>query len=202
MPNAAVQAAASTATSAAVQAGVNAALSAATSTNSFASAAAHYMTAPAKRSFDYALTLVKDIPADKFAHMPHPNMNHPAFNLGHLSIYPNRIFTLLDRKDLVVDNPRYTELFAAGVACVEQDGRYPAKDEIVHAFTTGYTKLLNIMPTVTDAMLAKPNPIEGRMREIFPLVGIGVNFMLNNHTMMHLGQISAWRRAVGLPSVM
>lgn len=168
----------------------------------FASAAASYMAVPARLSLEYALGLVKDIPADKFAHMPHPTMNHPAFNIGHLALYPNRIFMLIDRKDLIVDNPRYAELFAAGVACVEQDGRYPDKSEIVHTFTTGYRKVLDVLPTVTDAVLARTNPVEGRMRERFPLVGIAVNFLLCSHTMSHLGQISAWRRAIGLPSVM
>jgi hypothetical protein len=44
--------------------------------------------------------------------------------------------------------------------------------------------------------------MEGRIKEIFPFVGLAINFMLNNHNMMHVGQVSAWRRAMGLPSVM
>ena len=168
----------------------------------FASTAVRYMAVPAQLTFEYGIALVKDIPAEKFAHMPHPTMNHAAFNLGHLTIYPNRILMLLGRNDLIVDNPRYTELFAAGKPCVEQDGRYPDKSEIVHEYIAGYRRALEILPTVTDDVLAKPNPIEGRMRERFPLVGIAVNFLLNNHHMSHLGQVSAWRRAIGLGSVM
>ena len=34
----------------------------------------------------------------------------------------------------------------------------------------------------------------------FPLLGGRVLFMCNNHLMMHLGQISAWRRCMGLPA--
>jgi hypothetical protein len=198
---AATHAAATLGTTTAVQAGVNAALAAAT-TATFTSAAARYMAVPAQITFEYGIALVKDIPADRLAHMPHPTMNHAAFNIGHLAIYPNRILMLLGRNDLIVDNPRYTELFAAGKPCVEQDGRYPDKGEIVHEYIAGYRKALEILPTVTDELLAKPNPIEGRMRERFPLVGIAVNFLLNNHHMSHLGQVSAWRRAIGLGSVM
>ena len=168
----------------------------------FASEAVRYMAVPAQLTFEYGVMLAKDIPAEKFAHMPHPSMNHAAFNYGHLAIYPNRILMLLGRNDLIADNPRFTELFAAGKPCVEQDGRYPGKAEIIDEYTNGYRKVLEILRTVTDGVLAKPNPIEGRMRERFPLVGIAVNFLLNSHHMSHLGQVSAWRRAIGLGSVM
>jgi hypothetical protein len=43
-------------------------------------------------------------------------------------------------------------------------------------------------------------PDESR-RERFPTVGAATNFLLNDHLMFHAGQVSAWRRAVGLGSV-
>jgi hypothetical protein len=163
---------------------------------------AHYFVASAKRSISYAEAAVKDIPAGTFAHMPHANMNHPAFCIGHLSLYPNRIFSLIGQPKLVVDKPGYPELFAAGVQCVEQDGRYPAKDEIVAYFLERSHAMLKVVEAVPDDVFARENPLEGRIKEVFPLVGNAVNFMLNNHNMMHLGQISAWRRAMGMGSVM
>ena len=89
-----------------------------------ASEAVRYMAVPAQLTFEYGLMLAKDIPAEKFAHMPHPSMNHAAFNYGHLAIYPNRILMLLGRNDLIVDNPRFTELLGErGVLVWEADGR-------------------------------------------------------------------------------
>jgi len=155
-----------------------------------------------KRSLGYGELLLKDIPADKFAHMPHPTMNHPAFIIGHLSLYPNRLFTMLDRKDLVKDKPGYPELFQAGVQCVEQVGRYPKKDEIVSFYVERYTAISNFLPSLDDEVFSRENPMEGRMREVFPQIGLACNFLLNNHHMMHLGQVSAWRRCIGLGSVM
>jgi hypothetical protein len=35
-----------------------------------------------------------------------------------------------------------------------------------------------------------------------PTIGAVANFLLSAHHMMHLGQVSAWRRAVGLGSVL
>jgi hypothetical protein len=163
---------------------------------------AEYFLAPFRRSLAYADLLVKDIPADKFAHMPVPNFNHPAFNMGHLSLYPNRMFLMIGQPELIVEKPGYSDLFKAGTPCVEQDGRYPHKDEILKYFRERYAALDSAISQTPDDVWQRENPLEGRMREVFPLVGIAVNFMLNNHLMSHLGQISAWRRLIGMGPVM
>jgi hypothetical protein len=129
-------------------------------------------------------------------------MNHPAFIIGHLSLYPNKVFTIIGQPRQIVDKPGYVQLFQAGVQCIEQDGRYPHKDEIVGYYLERYHSVAKALENVSDEVWQKENPIEGRLREKFPLVGIAVNFLLNNHHMSHLGQLSGWRRAMGLPSVM
>jgi hypothetical protein len=168
----------------------------------FASQVAEYFLVPFRRTLGYADLLVKDIPAEKFARTPVPTLNHPAFNMGHLSLYPNRIFLMIGRPELVVERDGYSDLFKAGVACVEQDGRYPHKDEILEYFRERYAAVEAVLANTPDEVFQRENPLEGRMREIFPIVGVGVNFMLNNHMMSHLGQISAWRRVMGMGSVM
>jgi len=155
-----------------------------------------------ERTLGYAEKLLADIPSAKFAHAAVKGANHPAFIIGHLCLYPNRIFTLIDRKDLVVERPGWPELFQAGAACEADSTRYPPKAALVQAFFEGYRKVLEVLPSVSDDLLRRDNPMEGRMREIFPKTGIAVNFLCNNHLMMHLGQISTWRRALGLPSAM
>ncbi|MBX3373350.1 MAG: DinB family protein [Phycisphaeraceae bacterium] len=155
-----------------------------------------------RRAVGYADLLVRDIPAVQFTHMPHPTMNHPAFCLGHLSLYPDRICTLLGRDDLVAPIDGWGALFGAGAACVPDPARYPARDVILAAFRDGYDRAGIALAGAGDERLHMPNPLEGRIRELFPTVGIAVNFMAGAHLMMHLGQVSAWRRAVGLPSVM
>ncbi len=161
-----------------------------------------YILKPLERTLAYAEVLAKDIPAEKFGQAVIPGCNHPAFVFGHLSLYPARVFTMLGRSDLIVEKKGWPELFQAGVACAADDGRYPKKDEILAHFFQGYRSVVDTLGTTTEQALAKPNPIEGRMREIFPTVGIAVNFLCNNHIMMHLGQVSAWRRAAGLPAAM
>ena len=49
-------------------------------------------------------------------------------------------------------------------------------------------------------ILAQENPIEG-FRSRAPTIGDAANFLMNSHAMFHLGQLSAWRRAMGLASI-
>lgn len=151
----------------------------------------------------YSDSLNKTISAETFSHMPGKDFNSPAFNMGHLSIYPTRVLALLGRADLDVPNPAgWEDLFKAGVTCVEKPGHYPSKDAILAHFNTAYKACAKALREVSDATLAEPNPNEGRMRDMFPTKGALANFMCASHTQMHLGQISMWRRAMGLGSAM
>ena len=47
--------------------------------------------------------------------------------------------------------------------------------------------------------LLPPNPTAGRARELFPTIGAVVAFYLAGHVLNHLGQLSTWRRCIGLP---
>lgn len=149
----------------------------------------------------YAEKLLADIPADRFAHKPHPTMSHPAYYIGHLSIYPDGILKMIGKPELVAERDGYAELFRGGVECVEQDGRYPEKDDLVDYYFDRYRTIAGILPELSDSIMFETNPNEA-MRDFVPTIGTAINFMMNNHHMTHLGQISAWRRAIGLGEAM
>lgn len=130
--------------------------------------------------------------------------NHPAFVFGHLSLYPARLFTLLEADSKGVEAPAaWMELFKAGAVCRDDaDGTiYPAMEAITARFFSAHEATIEHVRSVPDEVLARANPNE-QARDRFPTVGVLVNFYLNGHVMMHLGQVSAWRRCVGLPSAM
>jgi hypothetical protein len=151
-------------------------------------------------SLRYADDLVKTIPAERFCEMPTKDMNHPAFCVGHLAIYANRVLEMIGRADLKIAMPFGDEHFKNGAPCVAQDGRYPSKDVLCDTFDKGWRTVLAALPTVDDAVFARENPAEGRFKEMFPTIGGAVNFLSGGHNMMHLGQVSTWRRAAGLGS--
>ena len=53
------------------------------------------------------------------------------------------------------------------------------------------------MTAADPAALAAPHPNE-KSRAHFPTVGDYAIFLMTGHEMDHLGQIAAWRRAMGL----
>lgn len=150
----------------------------------------------------YADGLAKDIPADKFAFKPHPTINHPAWCMGHLALYPDRAFGgLLGRTDLVHANEKFTKLFEPGSKCLDDASIYPSKDEIMKELRDRHAVMLDYLATVDDEVFQRPTAHE-RYAARFPQIGCALHFLFANHIMMHLGQISSWRRCIGLPSVM
>lgn len=157
-----------------------------------------------KFSLGYAETLLKDVKAADFARKPKGiDTNHPAFVYGHLAIYPERLFELMGRSDLAQPEPKFLELFAAGKPCVDDPAgtTYPAMDAIISRFRTRHESLLPVLAEQDDSVFDRPNPNE-RMRDRFPTVALACTFLVSGHMMMHLGQMSAWRRCMGMPSAM
>jgi len=132
------------------------------------------------------------------------NCNHPAFILGHLSIYPQRILTILGKDPAAAAIPAaYEELFKAGANCKDDAAGdiYPAMDDILKYFRASHTALVDALPGVADELFVAENPDVSR-RERWPTLGMQVDFMIGGHLMLHLGQLSTWRRCMGLGSAM
>ena len=161
--------------------------------------------ASGKLGMGYAEKLLTDVkPADfaKFARIGDTviESNHPAFILGHLCLYPTRIFNDLD-VDLADKAPptAFQQLFSHEAKCLDDPDCtiYPAKDEIVSVMRTGYAAAIELLESTDDEAFCADNPIE-RLRDRFPTKGAAHGFYVGGHIMMHLGQFSAWRRAMGM----
>lgn len=129
--------------------------------------------------------------------------NHPAFVFGHLALYPPRILELVGQPAVSVSvPPHYESLFKAGCECQDDvDGTiYPPMDDLTARFFEGYRAACAAVEACADEVFRRPNPAQGRMRELFPALGGAIGFYLGGHVQNHLGQFSAWRRAMGLPA--
>jgi hypothetical protein len=151
--------------------------------------------------------LLAGITPQSFARFARPggvelHSNHPAFVLGHLSLYPAKVLAHLGRDAGDVTPPaKYEDLFKNGVECRDDPAGtiYPSMAELRDFFLRSYRAAIASLTEADDARLAGPNPSEGRMKELFPSLGAMLNFYLSGHAHAHLGQLSAWRRAQGLP---
>ncbi len=164
--------------------------------------------ASASLSVLYAERLLNGVSPTQFARLAAPGgvvvkSNHPAFIFGHLALYPSRVL-----RHLRLDPgphaapPAYEPLFKSGAECRDDPDAaiYPRMDELTGRFFAGYRAAADAVAQADDDLLLAPNPTEGRMRELFPTIGAALNFYLGGHVQNHLGQMSAWRRAMGLPA--
>lgn len=164
----------------------------------------------AERMLGLADALLAGVPADAFARLAAPGgqtvrANHGAFIYGHLALYPARVLLAAGEDASAVTMPEaYTGLFGAGVECRDDPGGsiYPPMDEIVSRFRDSHRALLERVAAWPDSTMTNAHGIEGRLAEMFPTVGQVASFLLLGHAFMHLGQMSTWRRAIGLGSAM
>ena len=157
-----------------------------------------------KLGMGYADRLLTDIQPDQFARFASlggtvVESNHACFIFGHLALYPSKVISHLGGQ---ADEPSGFNVFSKDAKCLDDpDGSiYPSMDVVVSAFKEGYGDVITTLGTASDDAMAQPNPSGGRMTELFPTLGSMLAFYAGGHMMMHLGQLSAWRRMVGLGS--
>lgn len=163
--------------------------------------------AASKRSRGMAERLLKDVRADQFARRPVVGgvtieTNHASFVYGHLALYPAKVAMIIGKDGAPLAAPQgFEELYKNGAPCLDDPSGtiYPPMESVVSAFFKAYDGIFPLVAATPDEAFARENP-EPRYREFLPTVGQAAVFLLNNHLMFHLGQISAWRRCHGLPA--
>ncbi len=161
--------------------------------------------ASAKLGVGYAQKLLTDVKEEDFARFARIGdtvieSNHPAFVMGHLCLYPPRILGDLGG-DLAKTAPpeSFQQLFSHEAKCIDDPDRkiYPSMDEITGVMMAGYAAAIEQLESTEDEAFLADNSIE-RLRDRFPTMGAAHGFYAGGHIMMHLGQFSAWRRAMGM----
>ncbi|TWU57146.1 DinB family protein [Rubripirellula reticaptiva] len=149
--------------------------------------------------------LLSGIAASDFGRFARPGgqaivSNHPAFVCGHLSLYASKVLHDL-KQDASAFEPSaaYQNLFSKNATCADDpDGTiYPGKDELVERFLSGYRAVSAALMTAPDELFTAQLPDEV-MRAKFPTVGAADCFYVGGHLLLHIGQLSAWRRAMGM----
>ena len=157
-------------------------------------------------SLGYAERLLRDVPAARFPRLAAPGgrlveSNHPAFIYGHLSLYAPKILQQIGHPAPAVPD-QFEVRFSKDAHCVDDPDLdlYPPMAEVVEFFTEGHRMVSAALRSTPDEVFQQPNPAAGRMRELFPTIGSVQTFYCGGHMMMHLGQMSAWRRMEGMPA--
>lgn len=159
----------------------------------------------AKISLSYAQRMLAGIEPTRFARFATVGgvavtSNHPAFVYGHLSLYACRVVEQLGGDATAIKpSDEFVAAFSHTATCVDDpDGTvYPPMGEITERVLTGYQLAIDTLLNADDALFLVPNVNEA-MRSKFATNGSMQAFYVGGHVMIHMGQVSAWRRMMGL----
>lgn len=143
----------------------------------------------------YLGLLVDDIPEDAMTAQPKGLPNHPAWQIGHLTIALDGVATLLGAPSLLDD--AFKAKFDIGSTPTGDRGAYPSKAELLATHDRVRAAAVAAFERADDAVFAKPNP-GPVLSQGLPTLAPMSAFMMLSHESSHLGQISVWRQAQGM----
>ena len=153
----------------------------------------------------YGERLTADLTDDHLSNRPAGNVTPPVWLLGHVAIAAPYALGLLgapEKGDYVPES--WAENFGPGTTPLEYADGFapPSLDELKAAIRTGHERVEAALDAADfgSLNLDEENPIEF-LQKPFPTKRDMLAHLLTTHDAIHLGQLSAWRRAAGLPPV-
>jgi len=144
---------------------------------------------------NYVDGLLKDIPDERMAELPAAGVNHPAWILGHLIYTGDAVVSMLGGAKELPEH--WAKLFGGGSELTSNRTDYPGKTELLDLLKSRFLAARQLLAVAPESILEAPNP-RLHMRERLPTVADMVSFVLTGHFGIHLGQLSTWRRLIGL----
>lgn len=152
-----------------------------------------------RRHSAYAMRLVGDLADEQMLGQPVPGrtLNHPAWVLTHLTLYAAVAGAMLRGEHVPdpIDHP-----FGMKSEPQADPAVYLPRVALIERYRVTHDGTEAALLAADPAIFSRPAPVE-RWRTINPTVGDMAATLLIKHEAGHLGQLSAWRRALGLPRV-
>ena len=152
----------------------------------------------------YAQLLVEDLNEEQMTHSPGKGLeNHPAWTIGHL--ITGSVVLLEDLGSSFSIPQEWTALFLRTgpgdprLPAAETNS-YPSKQELLTVYEQVHLAVTSELQSLSDEDLKRE--YNWRFSAHQPNLGDLIMFMCVTHEAMHLGQLGAWRRAMGLESAL
>lgn len=152
----------------------------------------------------FAKALVQDVEEELMTHNPGLGLeNHPGFTLGHLVTGAALVVKSLGGEYDIPDG--WDELFrrkGPGDPTLPNADQsvYPSKKQLLEELDRQHQAIKMRIKNMTEEAFNSPK--SWRFAGYFPTTTDYLYFMCVNHEAMHLSQLSAWRRAMNLPSAL
>ncbi|MEE9405655.1 MAG: DinB family protein [Algisphaera sp.] len=144
----------------------------------------------------YGESLLQNVDVDNaWKRLSGEGSHNPAWIMGHLAWVANMLVEGFGETSQI-DMKAWGERFGMGSNSTDDADGGPSWDELLAAWREGHDAVVAHVGNVTAEILAAPNPFEA-LRGSFPTTGEFFSFLLSGHESLHLGQLSAWRRAQG-----
>ena len=153
-------------------------------------------------SFAYALQFLGEqldgVPSADMVKQPGGIQNHPAWVIGHLTFTCQMIGGVIGIEPWLPDG--FEKRYGSGSTPVSNAGAYESKEDALARLGEARDRIIRAVEGLSDAQLAQPFPAPA-YRYVFPSIRHALTQVLAGHTAFHIGQISVWRRAMGLPAM-
>jgi len=155
------------------------------------------------RSFEYCLDYfaeqVSDVPDNLMVAQPGGVSNHPAWVIGHLtcSCWALGQEIGLDSSWLPAS---WAKRFGTGSLPVADPEAYEPKTELLSILHDGRNRLLQGVSLLSPEALQRPLS-QQVYHSVLPTLRDALTQMMVAHTANHIGQVTIWRRLVGLPTL-
>jgi hypothetical protein len=149
-------------------------------------------------NFFYAQRVIADLAEEDLCKQPVQGvtMNHAAFLIGHLAWANDNGVKLIGGTPVLGG---FKELWGTGATPSPERSLYPSKADLLRTLEVSHARLAEAASKASKGQWKAPAP--ETMRAKFPTIGHILLGLMTSHYAVHLGQLSAWRRAMGFASV-
>ena len=149
-------------------------------------------------SLHYLAEQVADLSDADMVILPGGTTNHPAWTIGHITFVLEMIGSVIGVPTSLPES--WAKRFGPGSVPEAEVDLYEHKEVALEMLDEGRSRVVAAVSNLSEARLDEPFPDES-YRDVFPTVRHALTQVLIGHTAFHVGQISVWRRAMGLPSI-
>jgi hypothetical protein len=148
--------------------------------------------------FDFLCEQIADVAAAEMAAQPNGIINHPAWVIGHLTYTCQLLGGAIGLPEWLPND--FAKRFGTGSVPVADSGLYETKDNALAVLRDAQSRIAHAVDRLDDSRLDEPFPDESYC-DVFPSIRHALTQVLAGHPAYHIGQLTIWRRAMGLPSM-